>query len=359
MSAFPKLTFAITLLFAAVFVDAAPPRVTGNRPVLLEVPVPDGEPAVQHPPARQAGADRDFLAAIFPDEAVPAGAAGASSAPSSPAAALRNARTQLLKCTSISAKVVEKVEILEKSYKAEGRYLQTALKPNDWHMRMELVVKVGDSEGALLEVCDGEVLWTRVEVDLGRKKEKKEVKEASVTRRNVTEIMSAARKLGDPKTEMALIASLGLGGLPALLAAIEQDMQFTEASESILRDRPVTVIHGAWTEAFGQKLTGNQPGQAKSTLLPAFIPEAVRIYVDRETGFPLRILYLKKLVGREVFKPLLTLDFLDVSLNEPINPAEFDYKAPEGVTPVEQTKAFVDMLTPRDSKPQTGPSSPR
>lgn len=357
MSAFPRLTLALTLLSAGLFVEAAPPRVTGNRPVLLEVPIPDGDSAVQQPPTRQAANDRDFLAAVFPDETAPSGTSG--SAPNSATAALRQARTQLLKSTSISAKVVEKVEILEKSYKAEGRYLQTALKPNDWHMRMELVVKVGEAEGALLEVCDGEVLWTRVEVDLGRKKDKRDVKEATVTRRNVSEIMSAARKLGDPKTETALIASLGLGGLPALLAAIEQDMEFTETSEAVLRDRPVTVIHGTWTAAFGQKLTGNAPGQAKSSLLPAFIPDTVRVYVDRETGFPHRILYLKKLVGREVFKPLLTLDFLDVSLNEPINPAEFDYKAPEGVTPVEQTKAFVDMLTPRDSKTQPGPAAPR
>jgi len=265
----------------------------------------------------------------------------------------------MLKSTSISARVVEKVDILDKSYKAEGRYLQTALKPNDWHMRMELVVKIGDAEGAMLEVCDGEVLWTRVEVDLGRKKEKKDVKEASVTRRNVAEIMSAARKLGDPKTETALIASLGLGGLPALLAAIEQDMEFTEVNEATLRDRPMTVLHGNWSAAFSQKLTGAPPGQAKSSLLPALVTDAVRIYIDRETGFPHRIQYLKKLIGREALRPLLTLDFLDVSLNEPINPAEFDYKPPEGVTPVEQTKAFVDMLTPRDTKPQSGPAAPR
>jgi hypothetical protein len=355
MTAFPRLTFAAILLFSAVFVDAAPPKVTGNRPVLLEVPVPETGAAVPQP-ARQSADDRDFLAAVFLDE--PA-AGAAAPGQNSPAMVLKNARTQMLTSTSISARVVEKVEILDKSYKAEGRYLQTALKPNDWHMRMELVVKIGDAGGAMLEVCDGEVLWTRLEVDLGRKKDKKDIREASVTRRNVAEIMSAARKLGDPKYESALIASLGLGGLPALLAAIEQDMEFTEVSEATLRDRPMTVVHGAWSAAFSQKITGAPAGQAKSSLLPAFIPDAVRIYIDRETGFPHRILYLKKLVGRDVLKPLLTLDFLDISLNEPINPAEFDYKPPEGVTPVEQTKAFVDMLTPRDSKPAAGTAVPR
>jgi outer membrane lipoprotein-sorting protein len=356
MSAFPRLTFAVSLLFVAVFVDAAPPKVTGNRPVLLEVPVPETEPGAPQP-GRQTADDRDFLAAIFPDEPAPAGPGAATAGQNAPAQALKQARNQLLKSTSFSATVVEKVEILDKSYKAEGRYLQTALKPNDWHMRMELVVKVGDAEGALLEVCDGEVLWTRVEVDMGRKKDKKDVKEASITRRNVAEIMSAARKLGDPKTETTLIATLGLGGLPALLAAIEQEMEFTEVSEAMLRDRPMTVVHGIWSEAFTQKLTGTPQGQPRPSILPAFVPDAVRVYIDRETGFPHRVQYLKKLVGRGVFKPLLTLDFLDVSLNEPINPAEFDYKPPEGVTPVEQTKAFVDMLTSSGSKPQSTPAA--
>jgi hypothetical protein len=223
-------------------------------------------------------------------------------------------------------------------------------------MRLELVVKFGESEGSLLEVCDGEVLWTRTEIDFGKKRDRKDKKETTLTRRNVAEIMNAARKLGDVKNETALIASFGLGGLPALIAAIEQDMKFTGLKDDTLRDRPVHVIQGTWSDAFALKLRG-QPGRAASSLLPAFVPDAVRIYVDRETGFPHRILYVKKIPGREVFRPMLTLDFLDVALNEPINNSEFDYEPPKGVTPIEQTKAFVDMLAPPDDKtPPGGPS---
>jgi outer membrane lipoprotein-sorting protein len=84
----------------------------------------------------------------------------------------------------------------------------------------------------------------------------------------------------------------------------------------------------------------------------------VRIYVDRETGFPHRIMYLKKLVGREVHKPMVTLDFIDVELNQPINNNDFDYQPPDGVTPVEQTKAFVDRLTPPETKAPPGAPQP-
>jgi hypothetical protein len=168
--------------------------------------------------------------------------------------------------------------------------------------------------------------------------------------------MSAARKLGDPKTEKDLIVALGLGGLPALIAAIEQDMKFDATTEGTLRDRPVSVVHGTWSDAFAQRLRGpqqqQQPAQGPPSLLPAFVPDAVRIYVDRETGFPHRIMYLKKLVGRDVYKPMVTLDFLDVVLNQPINNQDFDFQPPEGVTAIEQTKAFVDRLTPPETKPQ-------
>jgi len=262
----------------------------------------------------------------------------------------------MLKYSSVSANIVETVSIFDRGYKAEGRYLQTALKPNDWHMRLQLSVKIGETTGSLLEVCDGEVLWTRTEIDFGKKKERKERKDTVLTRRNVSEIMGAARRAVDEKNQAALIASLGLGGLPALIAAIEQDMKFTGTKEDTLRQRPVQVLQGTWTEAFASKLRGqsNQPGQAPSSLLPVYVPDAVRIYIDRETGFPHRILYLKKLPGREVHRPMLTLDFLDVVLNEPINKTEFDYEPPAGVTPVEQTKAFVDMLVPPDSRTQPG-----
>src|SRR5262249_44180602 len=133
---------------------------------------------------------------------------------------LKRARQRLLKYSSVSANIVESIAIFDRGYKAEGRYMQTALKPNDWHMRLQLTVKVGETTGSLLEVCDGEVLWTRSEIDFGKKRERKERKDTILTRRNVAEIMGAARRAVDEKTQSALIASLGLGGLPALLAAI-------------------------------------------------------------------------------------------------------------------------------------------
>src|SRR5262249_31972697 len=196
---------------------------------------------------------------------------------------------------SVSARIVETVAVFDKSFKVEGRYLQTALRTNDWHMRLEMAVKVGESSGSLLEVCDGSILWVRTEIDSGRRKSKDAEEEetgASMARRNVSEIMAAARKAGDQKSETALIASFGLGGLPGLIAAIEQDMKFTAVKQERLSERPVFVVQGSWNEAFLQR--ARRPGApAVSTLMMPTVPDSVRIYVDCETGFPHRLTYLK------------------------------------------------------------------
>ncbi|MGE5192591.1 MAG: hypothetical protein ACM3U2_08825 [Deltaproteobacteria bacterium] len=321
---------------------------------MIDVPLPDADPPGAATPA-SSSADGGFLAAVLQPETSPA--ASGDKKPT-PAAELKRAREQLLKASSVSATVVETITLFDKSFKAEGKYLQqTSPRPNEWNMRLELVVKIGESGGSLLEVCDGEVLWTRTEIDFGKKRERGKKKETTLTRRNVAEIMSAARRLGDPQSETALIATFGLGGLPALIAAIEQDMKFSpEMKEETLRDRPVVVISGTWTETIASQFRG-AGGQGAPSLLPAFVPDSVRLYVDRETGFPHRILYLKKLPGRNVQRPLLTLDFLDVALNEPINNREFDYEPPAGVPVVEQTKAFVDRLTGSETKnPAGGPA---
>ena len=267
----------------------------------------------------------------------------------SAAAELKRARQLLTKHSSIRARLIEQVTLNDRTYRAEGRYLQLALKPGDWRMRLELTLKVGESEGSLLEVCNGSVLQTRTEIDPGGTgKKKRENKELRISRRNVQEILDAARKSGDfsEQTEANLLTSLGLGGLPALLASLEQDMKLGPPKEETIRDRPVVVLTGTWSEAVASRLRA--PGAAAGPgLLPTTVPDQVRLYLDQQTGFPYRILYLKKLPNRDVMKPMLTLDFRDVVLNEAIAPAEFEYEPPAGIESVDETNFYIQMLAPQ------------
>ncbi len=268
------------------------------------------------------------------------------------AAELKRSRELLTKHSSIRARIIEQVTLAERSYRAEGRYLQLALKPGDWQMRMELVLKVGDSEGSLLEVCSGTVLHTQTEIDAGGTgKKAKDRKELTVTRRNVQQILDAARRSGDfsEQTETDLLTGMGLGGLPALLASLEQNMKLGTVKEETYRDRPVNVISGTWSESVAARMSRPGPGGGPG-LLPPTVPDQMRLYLDKETGFPYRLLYLKKVPNRDVLKPMLTLDFRDVVLNEPIPPSEFDYKPPTDVQPVELTNFYIEQFAPQGTK---------
>jgi hypothetical protein len=348
MKSLASLTIAVTCFAFASWVGAFEPRTNGPLPAVLEPPVP-GE--VNRPAARERLVSQAEPADA--DESKPA-----SAAPRSPASEIKKARELLLKCSSIQARIVENIAVGDRSYRAEGTYLQTGLKPNDWHLRLELALKVGESEGSLLEVCDGDVLWTSMTIDTGRKGPRKDKKkDQTITRRNVTQILNAARKLNDAKTETQIVTSMGLGGLPALLAAIERDMRLTAVKDEMLRDRPVTVIHATWTENVAAQWS-SAPEKGGTPLLPPFVPEQARIYLDRETGFPLRFLYQKRLPGRDVWRPILTLDFLDVVLNEPINKSAFAYEPPSGVQPVELTNIFLDQLGLRETQAQGAAKAP-
>lgn len=262
---------------------------------------------------------------------------------------MKRARDLLAQHSSVQARLVESVAILDRSFKAEGRYLQGHIQGKDHRVRLEMTLKIGRSEGTLLEVCDGDILWTRHEVG------DKDKKEPTITRRNVTQILDAARKRGGD-TETLLIADLGLGGLPALLASLERSMTFSNLKKDTLRNRPVNVIQGTWNNEFLARFRDPAKPAAEPAPLPVFVPDQVELSLDRETGFPHRIQYLKKFEDRETLRPMLTLDFIDVVLNQPINKSEFVFVPPDRPAPIEITPAYLQQLLPKE--PSQGAAPP-
>lgn len=334
MTTLTRLTFSLAVVSGLSAVSAAPPTVSGNRPTAVETTLPA---ASQNAPASAVAlALQPASETSSPQSAAP---------PRTAASELKDARERLLSQRSIHARIVESVAIYDRKYIAEGEYLQSTLKPGAWHMKLDMVLKVGESSGSLLEVCDGEVLWTSTQINLGRKTGKTEQKEQTVTRRNVTQILAAARKVNE-QTEAALIASLGLGGVPALLAGIERDMQLTGFKDDTFRDRPVVIVQGEWNEKLAAQFSRKPPGGSSPVLFP-FVPDSVQVFLDRETGFPHKFVFLKRMPDRNRPRAMLTLEFLDVSLNEAIDPSEFAYKPPPGVPEQELTSFYLDQLTPR------------
>lgn len=250
--------------------------------------------------------------------------------PAQASALLKRAREKLLSYSSIRAQITEKVEIGPKSFVISGSYLQG----KDLKLRLEFQVQSQKKDdkpvGTLLEICDGQVLWTE-----------HNIKGASrVTRRDVQAILKQAEL--NPKSQPnMLVAELGLGGLPGLLAAIQKNMKLESVSERKVNGKTLTVLNGTWKDEFLAQWKGGDP--TAPVQLPAYVPDAVRIYLDPQTLFPRRIVYLKK--NKEALESMVTLNFSKVSLNAPIQATEFAYEPPDGVFPVDITNQYLKQLT--------------
>ena len=249
--------------------------------------------------------------------------------PESPEAksALDQARQRLLSYPSIQAKLVETVALANRRFTINGSYLQGG--GSDLRLRLEFNVKLGDTEGAILEVCDGKVLWTRHQIG----------GDVRISRRDVGQIQQAAADSGLP--DDLITVDLGFGGLPGLLASIEKSMQFDSFKEDMADGRKLIVIEGGWKPAMlkSWKRTSADP-------LPDYVPSRIRVYLDGESLFPRRILYLGR-NAEQILQPKVSLDFSEIETNVAIPAAKFKFVPPDGIFPEDLTPQFLEQIKQR------------
>ncbi|QDU51556.1 LolA family protein [Gimesia panareensis] len=263
-------------------------------------------------------------------ESAPAPESNLKKNPAYAEALLKKSREKLRAYSSIQAEITETVEIGPKPFVIQGKYLQG----KDLKLRLEFQVQGkkenGEPVGTLREICDGQVLWTEHNIK----------GTSRVTRRDVQAILKQAQ-LNPNSQPNLLVAELGLGGLPSLLAAIQRNMQFESVGERTISGKTLTVLNGTWKEGFLAQFKGGDP--AAPAQLPAYVPDAVRIYLDQETLFPRRIVYLKK--NQDSLESMVTLNFSKVTLNAPIAATQFAYEPPDGVFPVDITNQYLKQLS--------------
>lgn len=265
-----------------------------------------------------------------------------------PAQLLRQSRDALVRHQPFRANVVETVALGARKFRMSGTYLQGT----DLKLRLEFKVDVGSLTGTLLEVCNGQVLWTRQQVTESDPDSESRVPQVgrpiTFTRRDVGQILKTAAE--HPWTqENFLVAELGLGGLSALLASLEQKIKFESVSSEEIDGHQLRVIEGGWVEPFRERWAATN--QEDPTQLPAYIPDRVRVYFDADSLFPRRILYLKGQGEDPVDRPMVTLDFNDVVFNASIDPKLFEYVPPDGITPEDITDQYLRRLQPGPATP--------
>lgn len=243
-------------------------------------------------------------------------------------AALDQARQRLLSYPSIKAKLVETVALANRRFMVNGSYLQGG--GGDLRLRLEFQVKLGGTEGSILEVCDGQVLWTRHQIG----------SDVRISRRDVRQILQAAADNGLP--DNLITVELGFGGLPGLFASIEKSMQFDQYKEDSADGRKLIVIEGGWKPDMLKIWQGKRPDAP----LPDYVPSRIRVYLDGESLFPRRILYLGR-NAENILRPKVSLDFSEIETDSSIPAAKFKFVPPDGVFPEDLTPQFLDQIKQR------------
>ena len=249
---------------------------------------------------------------------------------------LGSARDRLISYRSVQAHMFETVDLGLRRFRMKGSYLQGA----DLKLRLEYDLLVGNTAAHLVEVCDGQILWTHQKIG----------EEERVTRRNVRQILTAATSAGKTPQNL-LTAELGLGGLPGLLAGIQKSVQLEKQWEQDVNEQTFVVIEGGWKKSFRSKFLGEDAPTDQP--LPAFVPDLVRIYFEQESLFPRRILYLKRSEDG-TRRPMVTLDFVDVKWNVELAEDAFNYTPPEKVARQDVTQAYINRFAPPEQNDGSG-----
>lgn len=243
---------------------------------------------------------------------------------------IKRVREALYAHESIQANVEQTVTIGVQKFRVTGQYLSSGQK-----LRLQYNIEPDQGvSGSLLEVCDGKELWSLIKVGDGKPR---------VTHRDIQQIKAAA---GNSRNvpDVILTAELGLGGLTALIASLERTMIFDAMKEASADDGGRTIIQGRWKP----EIVARWP-RSKDDLLPDYIPDMVRLWIDPQTQFPVRIVYIKRVMEKDkkVNRPMVNLTFKNILFNAPVSDQEFTFVTPEGAVPEDTTRLFLDRMKKR------------
>jgi outer membrane lipoprotein-sorting protein len=259
---------------------------------------------------------------------------------------------KIAKLQFVSAELEQDVDMLAQKFKITGRYLKA---PN---ARVYLLLKVAglpDSAGSSLQVCDGETLWEYLLILENKSYRKRSVKPI-LERLNSPEL--------DPELRNRAVTQMGLAGPETLLAGLRKSIRFDLKVETVLGDRKVWKLHGAWKNRQGLIGLDSRP-VSPTGVLPPYIPMDATLYLGKEDSWPYKVLlegrpltavYDLRRTGpdgrpigakrsiEKVPRSIVTLSYSDVKLNVPIKADDFYFEPPTNATVEDDTEQILKGL---------------
>lgn len=172
----------------------------------------------------------------------------------------------------LKCKIHQEVDMLGEQFAIEGEYWYAG--PYTFRLRLDVKGLPG-SDGRMGQVSDGEILWDYTEL----------LDQRYYYRLDLPELLE--RLQGEPfekgHRDYILQQRMGLSGPKAMLEGLRQSVRFDRKLEDTVDDHPVWLIRGRWKDT-------TPLGIGPMGTVPAYIPSLVHVWIDKETGFPYRVL---------------------------------------------------------------------
>jgi outer membrane lipoprotein-sorting protein len=263
------------------------------------------------------------------------------------------AATKIGKLRSVSANLLQTVDMLNQQIKIKGNYLKA---PEQRIYLLLAVTGPPDTNGTTLQVCDGETLWDYQAILEAPQAYRKFSVKPIMERLNSPDL--------DAKIKEQAMNQLGLAGPETLLVGLRRDFRFEEKEEATLDGKPVWIFHGAWRNRQGLTTPdGRRVNQVG--LMPPYIPSDALLYLGKEDGWPYKLVlagrqpttlfdtrrkgpdgrYIGSKSSIETVAPTkIVLEYTDVKLNVAIQVNEFVFQPPSAASVEDNTEMMVRAL---------------
>ena len=264
---------------------------------------------------------------------------------------LRSAVQAITSESNLQASVRHKINLFDQHLVGTGHYSQFGEGPIK-RLRLELKTQVGKTTTSITQVCDGRHLWLRENFPDSIQLSRIDVRQV----RTRLEQLQLQRANQTAQTDQAIIpqldwgANIAMGGLPRVLAAVEDSFNFSVVRRATFEDVPVWVILGQWKPEVRDKIQSRF--RVRRGNLLTHMPNAVRIVLGRDEEFqyfPREIQYLRVVEGATqefvTATALVTLQFYDYTRKVAMNRSQFDYQRGDQII-VDRTQAFLEKYLP-------------
>jgi outer membrane lipoprotein-sorting protein len=308
-------------------------------PTLLALSALLAQPASEAPPSNNPQASATTPADTSPEPAP------AEPTETEAEKAIRAAAEQIDAIEYFSATLRQTIRAGGKSVVSTGLYRRGP----DGRSYFELDVELGKSVGRRIHASDGKtgVIYEKL------------LDTETLQTFLVAEVMPLMEsRVMSNEMKRDLLLRLPFAAPGDMLRGMLDSMRFTTVSETSLGEepaRPAQLYEGTWKVEVVPLVAQN--GNARSVdELGGSTPQFSRVYLDRETQFPLRVELFRRDKKAE-YKPIYTLEFIEVS-NQKLTDTQFTFVPPDKVVPVDITTQLVASLSTLPAKVDAQPTAP-